>query len=130
MCVPLTPVLRCVVAHINIAAHGRAVSIATPSHSKSLHGLAELRLLHPKHSGVEQLVEESYTDSSLSTQKGPVKAPTTAAILTLAEGSSHWVALRVNYIIMAINGAAQRHLGNKEDARVQAATQLQFPPDR
>lgn len=33
--------------------------------------------------------------------------------LTLTEGSRHWVALRVNDVIMAIDGATQRHLGNK-----------------
>lgn len=38
------------------------------------------------------------------------------AALTLTEGSRHGVALRVNYIIMSINGATQRHLGNKEDS--------------
>lgn len=33
--------------------------------------------------------------------------------LTLTEGSRHWVALQVNDVIMAIDGATQRHLGNK-----------------
>lgn len=61
VCVPLTPVLRRVIANINITTHGLAVSIATPSNSKSLHCLAELRLRQTKHFGVEQLVQESYT---------------------------------------------------------------------
>lgn len=34
--------------------------------------------------------------------------------LTLTVGSRHGVALRVNYIIMSINGATQRYLSNKQ----------------
>lgn len=60
VCVPLIPVLWSVIANINITTHGQAVSIATPSDSKSLHCLAELHLRQTKHFGIQQLVEESY----------------------------------------------------------------------
>lgn len=63
VCVPLIPVLWSVIANINITTHGQAVSIATPSDSKSLHCLAELHLRQTKHSGIQQLVEESYTQT-------------------------------------------------------------------
>lgn len=59
-CVPLTPVLRCVIANIDVAAHGRAVPIATPSDPERLHCLAELRLLQTEDSGVEQLIDEGW----------------------------------------------------------------------
>lgn len=60
VCVPLIPVLWSVIANINITTHGQAVSVATPSDSKSLHCLAELHLRQTKHFGIQQLIEESY----------------------------------------------------------------------
>lgn len=63
VCVPLIPVFWSVIANINITTHGQAVSIATPSDSKSLHCLAELHLPQTKNFGIQQFVEESYTQT-------------------------------------------------------------------
>lgn len=78
VCVPLIPVLWSVIANINITTHGQAVSIATPSDSKSLHCLAELHLRQTKHFGIQQLVEESYTqtlNSAWSTEQPSCTCP-------------------------------------------------------
>lgn len=56
---PVSSVLKYIVANVHITAHRRTASIATITDPEGLHGLKELRLLQPEHLSVEQLVQKS-----------------------------------------------------------------------
>lgn len=68
---PVTAVLRCVIANIDVTTHWRAVSIATTSDPEGLHGMTELRFLQAEHLSVEQLIQESWTHTHAHTREDP-----------------------------------------------------------
>lgn len=112
VCVPLIPVL-CVIANINITTHGQAVSIATPSDSKSLHCLAELHLRQTKHFGIQQLVEESYTQTLnlvWSTEQLSCTCPDSSDEKSSFSYNSGNSQLHVFFIQPVLQGLLSRHL--------------------